>query len=179
MILGGDEFLRSQQGNNNAYCRDNEISWFDWEQAARNGDVLEFFRKAIALTRRYPILQRRKFFLGHDLDADGVPDLEWFGNRLDRPDWHDAERRTVCLRLDGGEEDSQIGDYLLFWIVNTDHRAQWVQLPVPVRGERWYRIIDTSLASGDDFADPGEELLLNPADHYIANARSTVLLLGR
>jgi glycogen operon protein len=179
MILGGDEFLRSQQGNNNAYCQDNEIGWFNWDQAARNGDMQEFFRKAIALTRRYPILQRRKFFLGADLDADQVPDLEWYGRRLDRPGWHDSEQRTACLQLDGGEDASEVGDYLLFWILNADHHPQWVQLPQPARGARWYRIIDTSLASGEDFADPGQEVLLKPADQYIANPRSTVLLLGR
>src|SRR4030095_6971692 len=62
MILGGDEFGRTQQGNNNAYCQDNEISWFDWSEMERNSDLLEFFRKAIAFTRRFPVLQRRKFF---------------------------------------------------------------------------------------------------------------------
>jgi glycogen operon protein len=179
MILGGDEFLRSQQGNNNAYCQDNEVSWFDWDQAARNGDTQEFFRKAIALTRRYPILQRRKFFLGADLDADHVPDLQWFGSRLAPPNWHDPEQRTLCCQLDGSEEASEIGDYLLFLILNAHHAVHWVALPPSVHGERWYRIIDTSLPSGQDFADPGQEVLVDPGDYYIANPRSTVVLLGR
>jgi glycogen operon protein len=179
MILGGDEFLRSQEGNNNAYCQDNEVSWFDWDQAARNGDILEFFRKAIALTRRYPILQRRKFFFGSDLDADQVPDLTWFGTRLDLPNWHDPEQRTLCCQLDGGEECSEIGDYLLFLIFNAHYEAQWVALPPTARGERWHRIIDTSLPGGLDFADPGQEVLVDPPDHYIAGSRSTVVLLGR
>ena len=74
MILGGDEFLRTQRGNNNAYCQDNEISWFDWDAAARNGGRASvFFRKAIAFTRRFPILQRRRFLLGRDLDVDRRP----------------------------------------------------------------------------------------------------------
>src|SRR3990172_9611651 len=78
MILGGDEFLRSQNGNNNAYCQDNEISWFDWNDLAENKDIFTFFQKAIDLTQRYTILQRRKLFLGADLDADQIPDLTWF-----------------------------------------------------------------------------------------------------
>jgi isoamylase len=179
MILGGDEFLRSQDGNNNAYCQDNEVSWFDWDQAVRNADTLEFFRKAIAFTRRYPILQRRKFFLGSDLDSDQVPDLQWFGPRLDQPGWNDPGQRVLCYRLDGSEEASEAGNYILFLILNAHHETQWVALPPSLRGERWYRIIDTSLPGGQDFADPGQEVLVDPGDHYIANPRSTVVLLGR
>jgi glycogen operon protein len=78
MVLMGDEMARTQHGNNNAYCQDNEISWFDWTAASRNADLVEFFRKAIAFTRRFPVLQRRKFLLGKDLDADGIPELAWF-----------------------------------------------------------------------------------------------------
>jgi isoamylase len=179
MILGGDEILRSQQGNNNAYCQDNPLSWFDWDEAERNRDILEFFGKAIALTRRYPILQRRKFFLGSDLNADGVPDLEWFGTRLAPPDWHDSEQRTLCYQLDGGEDASGSGAYLLLVILNAHYEARWIALPPPARGVRWYRIIDTSLSAGQDFAGPGKEVLVDPGDHYIANSRSTVVLLGR
>lgn len=109
MILGGDEFLRTQKGNNNAYCQDNDISWFNWEEVSRNSDTMAFFKKAIAFTRRYTILQRRKFSLGLDLNADDVPDLSWFGQNLQPPDWLDPELRTICLRLDGGEEQSEVG----------------------------------------------------------------------
>jgi glycogen operon protein len=89
MILGGDEFGRTQGGNNNAYCQDNKISWFDWTAVARNRDLIEFFRKVIAFTRRFPVLQRRRFYLGKDLDDDGVPDLAWYGPDRAEPRWHD------------------------------------------------------------------------------------------
>src|SRR4029077_2675352 len=85
MILGGDEFARTQQGNNNAYCQDNEINWFDWTATERNKELVEFFRKTIAMTRRFPVLQRRKFYLGKDLDDDGVSDLSWFSPDLGSP----------------------------------------------------------------------------------------------
>ncbi len=78
---------------------------------------LVFFRKAIAFTRRYTILQRRKFSLGIDLDADDIPDLSWFGSDSRPPDWFDPELRTICLRLDGGEEESQAGRYFLYLIL--------------------------------------------------------------
>jgi glycogen operon protein len=178
MILGGDEFLRTQQGNNNSYCQDNEFSWFDWDLSEKNADIVSFFQKAIALTRTYPILQRRKFLAGKDLDCDQILDITWFGNYLNRPDWNNPTIRTVNLMLDGSEEKSAAGDYLLFLILNADSSLQQVNLP-PVEGKSWRRIIDTSLPGGEDFLDVGKEILLEPQDYYLANGRSTVVLLGK
>jgi len=179
MILGGDEFARSQRGNNNAYCQDNEISWFDWTAVSRNNDLFEFFRKAIALTRRFPILQNRKFFLGKDLDDDQVPDLTWFGLELDSPKWNDASLRTLCYQLDASEDGADLGVERLFFILNSHFDPQWVKLPPLGSGGVWNRAIDTSLPSGEDFAEPGQEIPIDPADHYIANPRSTVVLLAQ
>ncbi len=178
MVLGGDEFCRTQQGNNNAYCQDNEISWFDWDAVKRNSDMVEFFRKAVALTRRCTILQRRKFFLGSDLDADNIPDISWLGSNLRRPDWDDPELRTLCYQLDGGEEPSELGKYFLFLILNADYRMMSVQLPSLSAGRRWRRIVDTSLPAGEDFCESGREVPLEPGDSYLANPRCTVVLLG-
>jgi isoamylase len=179
MMLGGDEFLRTQQGNNNAYCQDNEIGWFDWDAAARNAGFTEFWRKAIALTRRYPVLLRRKFPLGPGGGSDRLPALTWFGVDLGAPRWNDPEARTLCVRLDGADAPSEEGDYLLYVIANAHFETQWVQLPSPRDGKRWLRIVDTSLSAGDDFLDPGREVLIDPPDHYIANPRSTVVLVAR
>jgi glycogen operon protein len=179
MILGGDEFARTQQGNNNAYCQDNEVNWFDWTRAERNKDLVEFFRKTIALTRRFPILQRRKFFLGKDLDDDGVPDLTWYSPDLAAPGWQDANARTVCVQLDASEDGSSKDVDRLFFIYNAHYDSQWVKLPQLPAGEGWYRAIDTSLPSGDDFLDPGKEIAIDPPDHYLANPRSTVVLLAQ
>ncbi len=78
MLLGGDEFLRTQGGNNNAYCQDNETSWFDWREVERNADFLTFTKKAIAFMRRFPLLQRRKFY------GNGGAQIAWFGRDLER-----------------------------------------------------------------------------------------------
>src|SRR5215469_4155352 len=178
MILGGDEFARSQRGNNNAYCQDNEISWFDWSMLPKNSEIFEFFRKVIAFTRRFPILQRRKFFLGENLDADGVPDLTWFAPNSGSPDWQNAEARTLCYQLDASEDGADMGVGRLFFILNGDFKPQWVNLP-PLDAElHWHRAIDTCLPGGEDFAAAGREILIDPPDHYIANPRSTVVLLA-
>jgi isoamylase len=179
MILGGDEFLRTQKGNNNAYCQDNEISWFNWQDAQSNKETTDFFGKAIAFIKRYTILQRRKFSLGVDLDANSIPDLSWFGPDLKAPNWLDPELRTVCMLLDGGEEQSEAGRYFLFVIYNADYHLQPVAIPPAPNGTKWHRVIDTSLPAGQDFLETGKEELLNPADQYLVNPRSTVVLLGK
>jgi glycogen operon protein len=179
MLLGGDECMRTQKGNNNAYCQDNEMSWFHWEDAERNLDIFNFFKKAIAFEKRYPVLQRRKFFLGKDLDANHIPDISWFGKDLERPIWDDPELRTLCYQLDGSEERSELGHYQLFFILNADFRLQIVRLPELPGGQKWYRVIDTSLKEGEDFLDTGKEIRIDPPDHYLANPRSTVVLIGK
>jgi glycogen operon protein len=179
MILGGDEFGRSQKGNNNAYCQDNEISWFDWDLTAKNAELVEFFRKAIAFTRRFPVLQSRKFRLGKDLDADGVPDLSWFAPDLGQPAWSNANARTLCYQLDATEEGAASEAERLYFILNGDFQSQWVQLPPLAPSRAWYRAIDTSLRPGEDFMDAGQEIKLDPPDHYVVNARTTVVLLAR
>jgi isoamylase len=179
MILGGDEFYRTQRGNNNAYCQDNEISWFDWREIERHRDILTFFKKAIALTRRYPVLQGRKFFTGRDSNSNGIPDIQWFGKNLDDPAWNDPELRTLCYMMDGSEESGRRRDHVLFIILNGDYRGQFIRLPSLTGGKRWQRAIDTSLEAGADFPDEGRQVLIDPSDHYIVNPRSTVVLLGK
>jgi len=178
MMLGGDEFARSQGGNNNAYCQDNEIGWLDWTEASRNSDLLEFFRKAIAFTRRFPVLQRRKFLLGKDLDDDGVPDLAWYAPDGGEPRWQDEGGRTLCYQLDTSDDGARLEVDRLFFILNAHFEPQWVKLPPLRPSHRWRRAIDTSLPSGEDFAEAGKEVVIDPPDHYIANPRSTVVLVA-
>ena len=169
MLLGGDEFLRTQHGNNNAYCQDNELSWFDWEAARRHAHFTEFVRKAIAMTRDYPILQNRRFRTGEDPDGNTIPDIAWFGPDLKPLRWNDADCKTLCYMLDTP----------LLFILNAAHTMQPVTLPPTPRGWSWYRIIDTSLPPPQDFAERGREIRLDPQDAYLVNPRTTVVLVGK
>jgi glycogen operon protein len=178
MLLGGDEFMRSQEGNNNAYCQDNAISWFDWSNLEKNSDIFAFFRKAIAFTRKYTVLQNRKFLAGVDEDDNKIPDISWFGPDGGRALWEDPETRILCYMLDGAEEASELGNYQLYLILNADYRVHSVSLP-HLDGERWSRVVDTSLSAEEDFLDGGKEIELDPPDVYIAKPRSTIVLLGR
>jgi glycogen operon protein len=166
MLLGGDEFLRTQRGNNNAYCQDNEISWFHWDDVERNADFLAFTRKAIAFTRRFPLLQRRKFY------ENGGAEIAWFGKDLNAPAWDDPELRTLSCML-GGRDGPR-----LFFIQNADYRTQGVALPPSADRAPWRRVIDTSLPAGEDFSEEGQEGALDNQIRYLAAPRSTVVLVG-
>ncbi len=179
MILGGDEFYRTQRGNNNAYCQDNEISWFDWRELESNGEILAFFRAAIALTRRCTILQRRRFLDGGDREGDGVPDIVWYGNDLTAPRWDDPQARSVAAQLDGSAERSELGPYRLYFILNASAALQRFALPLLAPGAAWHRLVDTSLPAGEEIVLPGAEVLLDPNDYYLVNPHSTVVLIGR
>jgi glycogen operon protein len=177
LLLGGDELLRTQRGNNNAYCQDNELSWIDWTLREKNAAFFGFVQKAIRFTRRYPVLARRSHFTGRDQNENQEPDIRWYGQNLAEPDWSDPEARTLAYQIDGTEAEVGAGDYFVFVILNADHRMRGVRLPV-VAGYAWHRAVDTSLPDGEDFVDEGHEVRLDPQTEYLVSGRSTVVLLG-
>src|ERR1700752_2953952 len=104
MLLGGDEIGRTQHGNNNAWCQDNELSWFDWESA--DGDLLGFVRRLIHLRREHPVFRRETFLTGSELRGSGLPDVWWFrpdGRRMTQRDWQQQPGRTLGVFLNGAE----------------------------------------------------------------------------
>ena len=111
MLLAGDEFGHSQQGNNNAYCQDNPLSWIDWERAAQPGPQAQaaFVRRALALRRRYGLLRRNRFLTGDFDESLGMRDIEWRrpeGEPMGDGDWHNPEQRALLIVLDGRSPDS-------------------------------------------------------------------------
>lgn len=197
MLLGGDEILRTQRGNNNAYCQDNEISWYDWSMLETNRDFFAFVKKTIAFAKKYPALQRRTFFSGKDINQDARPDIKWYGPELDEPAWSDPELRTISYQLDGAEaevrapkstragsaEASLAGKvqpaYLLFVMLNASWEPKTVKIPDPGPERTWSRVIDTSQPGGKDFVDEENRVKLDPQDRYAIAPRSTVVLLAR
>jgi glycogen operon protein len=144
MLLAGDEVLRTQRGNNNAWCQDNEISWFDWRLTDRNADMLAYTRGLIALRRRHPTLWRRNFLTGRADGDRGLPDIAWHELRLDVPPWDDPAAdaaRVLAFTLAGltrGEEDLHV----VLNFGGGDH-----DLPLPeIAGRRWHLAVDTAAA---------------------------------
>jgi isoamylase len=148
MILGGDELGRTQRGNNNGYCQDNEISWFDWENIDEG--LLHFTARLIELRREHPVFRRRRFFVGHPITAAGLTDIAWFrpdGNQMSAEDWGSASAMAVFVN---GEEIAapdyrgrKVRDDSFFVLFNPSPDAVRFMLPRGPYGRRWMRILDT------------------------------------
>ncbi|WP_425606003.1 glycogen debranching protein [Paraburkholderia sejongensis] len=145
MLLAGDETLRTQRGNNNAYCQDNPISWLDWDRSADALDMLRFVRAMIALRKRHPSLRGRRFLTGRPAPGQSRPDVAWHGERLDAPPWGDPAARLVAFTLAGAAS----GEPMLHVVLNMNVDPCDVALPAP-DGASWRRVVDTGEAAPHD-----------------------------
>jgi glycogen operon protein len=179
MFLSGDEFLRTQKGNNNAYCQDNPMSWVDWDLSLKNADLIEFFKKSAAFRKKYTIFQRKKFFNGLDNKCSNKPDCAWYDWNLNTPDWNNGKLKFLSYQMDGSEENSLTGEYYIFIIINAEDRDQDCLLPAPGKGMKWHRVVDTSLPAGKDFIEDGMETPIERGDRYLSASRSFTLFLGK
>ncbi len=152
MLCGGDELGRTQQGNNNAYCQDNEISWYDWRTDNDRKRLLAFTRQLIALRRAHPVFRRRQFFAGRRIWGSKVKDLSWFrpdGKEMTEEDWRDPRVRCLGLRLAGdaiAEVDvhgEPVTDDTFLILLNAHHAPQPFVLPAHRAGIRWEIVVDT------------------------------------
>jgi isoamylase len=169
MLLGGDEFGRSQSGNNNAYCQDNEISWFDWEFDDAAKELVSFTRDLLRIVRENPVLRRQDFLTGEPVGAPGERDVTWIrtdGAEMTEQDWSDPENRVLGMLIAGRAADEvdergrrSFGDTLLL-LLNGGARSRLVVLPRLDSPGVWERLLDT--------AKPGARLI----------NRSTVSLTG-
>jgi glycogen operon protein len=170
MILMGDEIRRTQQGNNNAYCQDNEISWFDWTLLDKHADIHRFVQRLIRFRLRLP-----KLDAGQDLSLLEVlrrAHIQWHGVQLEKPDWSDNSRTVACT-VQGGRERLHI-------MFNAYWEPLEFELP-PLLGDGstgWRRVIDTYLESPQDFCKLSEASNVDDSK-YLVQARSVVLLTGR
>ncbi|MFP4362374.1 MAG: glycogen debranching protein GlgX [Spirochaetia bacterium] len=176
MVLSGDECLRTQGGNNNGYCQDNEISWFNWDAVDNNREIFNFFKKAVEFRKHYPAMKRKKFLTGDNQDNNGVPDISWYNQVLKDPDWEDEQNHLLIFQLDGNEVPSENGDYHLLFIYNAYSEPKNVMLPTD-KLLSWYRVVDTFLPREKDFLTEGEAEPVQ--DYYHAGPRSVVVLVGR
>ena len=139
MLLAGDEIWRTQRGNNNVWCQDNELSWFDWSLAQQERDMLEFVRGMIVLRRRHSSLTHNAFFTGKPIPGRGILDIAWHGIRLNEPAWHDRTSQFLAFTIAGltrSEED-------LHAILNMSSAE--IDAPLPsTSGRDWYPVVDTS-----------------------------------
>ncbi len=180
MICGGDEIGRTQRGNNNAYCQDNEISWYDWNLSDAQRALYEFTRKLLSLRHEQPVLHRRRFFQGRRIRGSDIKDIAWFrpdGTEMTDQDWQEPYVRCLGVRLAGDaieEKDRKgrpiRGDTLML-LLNAHHEALPFVLPAHRDGARWEPLIDTSRQNGGADAKP-----LHGGEPYQLAARTLAVL---
>ncbi|MFO0900297.1 MAG: glycogen debranching protein GlgX [Pirellulales bacterium] len=183
MLLAGDERGHTQNGNNNTYCQDNELSWLDWEFDDRRRDLLEFTKAAIELFKKEPVLRRRKFFQGRRIRGSEVKDITWFrtdGKELDEQDWTTPVTRCFGIRLAGDALDEVnprgqpiTGDTLLL-LFNAHYEPVPFVLPNH-RHDRWELVLDTRFSRGR----PAQQTLCEPGKPYELEARSLAVFRDR
>lgn len=182
MLSMGDEIMRTQLGNNNAYCQDNEISWFNWADVENNGDMLRFTQKLISFTKEHELFRDQHFWrqaqqdVQHDepysqQDGEG-PVVTWHGIHLNKPEW-EGDSRSLAFTLYHKRSHEHLCVLL---------NAHWEPLTFELLAlpfqERWHRIIDTSEPSPADFLDLDQSAALD-ADHYDVTPRSVVVLMAQ
>ncbi len=174
MILGGDEMLRTQHGNNNAWCQDNPISWIDWSLTEKNADFLRFVRQMIAMRKRHVVLRRKTFLNQHPGE---VPDIVWHGAEPCMPDFS-PESRSIAFALDGRRNDRNVLDRDFYVALNAHWAPVEFKIPASPTGRKWRRTIDTALPSPDDAVglDEGPEVKI--LQTYLVESRSMIILVS-
>ena len=184
MLVAGDEFGRTQGGNNNAYCQDDEISWIEWNLSAEGESLLAFTRRLIRLRLDHIVFHRGRFFQGATIPGTEVKDVTWLradGEEMTEGDWADAHARMLCLLLSGeaglmhlterGEKET---DDTFLLIVNASHEEVGQRLPPGPAEVRWETLIDTAREEGEE-----DDERFDPAEEVGLIARSAKLLIRR
>src|SRR5205085_2208931 len=176
MLLGGDELGRTQRGNNNAYCQDNELSWFDWSLDERQERLLEFTRRLIHFRRTHPVFRRSQFLTGREQLGSGLPDSWWFrpdGRKMAQRDWA-SDLRTIGLFLNGEEIPShtrrgeRVADESFLLLLNAGADPVTYRLPPRRFGARWKLELSTARPDLSEGEEPS----------YAARAEVTVEMLS-
>lgn len=170
MVLYGDEIGRTQRGNNNTYCQDNELTWMNWNSTSEQRDLFRFFKNLIQFRRRHPLLRRDSFGPG----SDGFQvEMHWHGTRLFQPDWN-QQSRSLAVHLHGKSHEAK--DHI-FVIANSFWEGLTFELPA-IGEHRWARFLDTALDSPADICEVGQERRVENERFYTVGARSVVVLVG-
>jgi glycogen operon protein len=160
LLLGGDEFARTQAGNNNAYCHDDELSWFDWNAVAANADQVEFTARLCRLREQHPVFRRRQFFHGTPAPDTTRDDLDWYrpdGGLMTPQDWAASFARAVTVALSGATGDHTRPDDPFLILINAWWEPLDFTIPESLRGLAWQVEIDTNVVDGAERAVDASE----------------------
>ncbi len=171
MVVAGDEFARTQHGNNNAYCQDSEIGWVNWDLDEDGKALLAFVKRLIKLRQSYPILRRSRFLVGDYNEELGVKDVTWLspsGEEMSIEQWEDPNGRCLGMLMDGRAQETGIrrrgSEATLLLVVNSHHDGVNFTLPEVPEGQNWTSLIDTNQPEidGKDSFEFGSEYTVTP-----------------
>jgi isoamylase len=165
MLLGGDEFRRTQHGNNNAWCQDNDISWFDWRYLKNNQEIHRFTRGMIAFRRAHPVLSKESFYVDTD--------IRWLNSDGGRPNWLDRKEKALACMIRESEQDS------LLMMFNADLNGIDFALPQLPRGFHWHMAVDTSGTAPQDLFTAGKEPALDHSKLWSLRPRASAIFVTR
>ena len=166
MMLAGDEFARTQKGNNNAYCQDNEISWVDWKLAKKNEALVKFVQELTSIRDRYPVLRRNRFLMGVYNEELGVKDVTWLqssGEEMTEDKWKDGNQHSLGVIFDGRAQCTGIrergSDATVLLLINGHHEDLEFTMPPAIEGDEWHLLLQTekSAKAESKVALPGEK----------------------
>ena len=177
MILSGDEVKFSKNGNNNTYCHDNKLNWFDWSLVEKNDNFFQFCKYMIYFRKHHPVLRRYGFFTGKDTGGNDIPDISWHGVEVHKPDWGKDSHVLACM-MDGtkAETGALHDDNNIYIAMNSYWEDMVFHLPTPGKGKDWHIAVDTSTEKG--FYSIGEELRIQTSVVTV-RARSMVVLIDK
>lgn len=179
MILMGDEVARTQYGNNNAYCHDNELTWFDWGLLDPNRDLLRFFQCCTAFRKQHPALRNRWHLNNRDLVGSGYADITWHGSKAWQADFS-AESRCLAFMLDGkNARGGSVRDDTIYVGMNMGWESRWFELPSLPDGMQWHVFANTGAPEGHEIWQPGEEPRLDYQGGLQVAEHSVVIMVGR
>jgi glycogen operon protein len=179
MLLMGDEVARTQHGNNNTYCHDDELNWFDWGLVEEQADLLRFARRCVAFRHAHPALRRNQHFSGRDEVGSGYPDVSWHGTRAWQPDWSEGSRMLAFLLCGKHARRGAGHDDYVYVALNTHWDALPCELPGLPEGRSWHVAVNTGAPEAEDSWDLGCEPRLADQGNFTLGGRSVAILVGR
>jgi isoamylase len=179
MILMGDELGRTQHGNNNTYCHDNELNWLDWALLEKNSELFRFFKWCIAFRKAHPVLRNRWHFSNRDYVGSGYADITWHGTQAWNADWS-SQSRTLAFMLCGkhARGGTAVDDYI-YVAMNMHWESLVFDPPGLPHGLRWHIFANTSMPSPDDICEPSAEVPQYDQQHFVLGSRSVAILVGK
>jgi isoamylase len=169
MLLGGDELRRTQLGNNNAYCQDSPLSWYDWTLADTQAEMVRFFSALTAFRKRFSVFRHDDFYSGATNDR-GLPDIAWHGCRLNEPGWTDPLCRVLAFTIAGLRDEQDIHVMLNMYDLGLDF-----ELPA-IPGREWSLAVDTAKPSPADVYEPGAEPAVDAGNYHVFGRSAVVLV---